>query len=116
MSAPVWEDLNAFLSTDDFADLATFIPSAGTPRDPVPVIFDDSHCNAEAGEVDVVAGESSMFCKASDAAGIRKDDVCVVSKKLPNGTLQEIGRFLLDHDPYPDGTGMVVVKLSRDFD
>lgn len=106
MPAPSWEDLDAFLSTDDFAVEAIFIPSeTGVPRAPVRVIFDEPYLNAETGEYDMASGEPRATCKESDIAGIRKNDAC------------DIGgvRFLLDHDPYPDGTGMACVKLSRDF-
>jgi len=118
MPAPAWENLDDFLSTDDFAFFATFVPNAGTgePRSPVPGIFDEPACNAEAGEFDAAVSEPKFTCKASDVVGIRKNDRCIVSRRLPNGSLEEIGRYLLDHDPHPDGAGLASVMLSRDFE
>jgi len=108
MRAPAWERLDDFLSEDDFAVRAVFIPEGGkgVPRNPVTVIFDEPYYNAEMGEYDMATGEPRVTCKASDVAGLKKHDACMI-----DGV-----RFVLDHDPYPDGTGMATVKLSRDFD
>lgn len=116
MPAPSWENLDDFLSVDDFADLATFVPSVGAQREPVPVIFDEPYMNVETGEYDMSTGEPRITCKESDVAGIKKNDECIIKRKRPDGTLVTIGTYLLDHDPYPDGTGMACVKLSKDFD
>jgi len=112
MPAPAWENLDDFLSLDEFAALATFIPDGGVARDPVAVIFDEPHSNAEAGEFDMDMSEPGVTCKEVDTVGIRKGDTCVISERQADGTVVAKGRYVLDHDPYPDGTGMALVKLS----
>lgn len=107
MPAPAWEDLDAFLSLDDFGVPAVFIPDKGegAPRDPVPVIFDEPYFNADLGEYDMSTGEPRVTGKEVDFAGLKKFDVCIVADV----------RFTLDHDPKPDGTGMAIITMSRDF-
>lgn len=106
MAAPAWERLDDFLSLDEFAVAAIFIPQAGAARDPVTVIFDEPFLNAELGEYDLSAGVPRALCKESDVAGLKKHDACLIGEV----------RFRLDHDPQPDGTGFATVLLSRDFD
>src|SRR5690606_35376931 len=111
---PAWETLDDFLSLDDFAVLAIFVPAGGVAREPVPVIFDEPYVNAETGEYDMAAGEPRVTCKAVDVIGLKKNDECVIVERRQDGTLLEVARYVLDHDPYPDGTGMAGVMLSRE--
>ena len=103
MPAPAWEDLEDFLSVDDFATVARFTTVSGERA--VTGIFDEPYFNAETGEYDLATGEPRFTCKESDVIGVRRNDACIV-----NGV-----PYSVDHDPYPDGTGMAVVKLSRAF-
>ena len=106
MPAPAWERLDDFLRVEDFAVLAVFQPAGGVARAPVAVIFDEPFLNAELGEYDLNTGVPRATCKEADVAGLKKHDGCLIGGM----------RFLLDHDPQPDGTGMAVVLLSRDPD
>jgi len=109
MPAPAWENLDDFLSTDDFADLATFTPAGGAARPPVPGIFDEPYFDRQLGEYTQGMGEPRFTCKASDVVGIRKHDECTIAG--------EPGvKYELVSDPDPDGTGMATVRLARVFD
>ena len=102
MPAPAWENLDDFLSTDDFATLAIFTPAGGQPRPGVAVIFDEPVMNAESGEYDFAAAEPRFTCKEADVVGLKKHDGCVIGGK----------EYELERDPHPDGTGMAVVILA----
>ena len=103
MPAPAWEDLEDFLSVDDFATVARFATVSGARA--VMGIFDEPYFNAETGEYDMATGEPRFTCKEADVIGVKRDDGCLI-----HGVF-----YRVDHDPYPDGTGMAVVKLSRAF-
>jgi hypothetical protein len=105
MPAPAWENLADFLSTDDFAVLATFTRAGGQVIADVPGIFDDPVMNVEAGEYDVAASMPRFTCAHARVAMLKKNDATTIDGVA----------YLLDHDPYPDGTGMAVLQLSRDF-
>lgn len=102
MPAPAWESLGDFLSLDDFATPVRVTQADGATRT-INCIFDEPYYNAELGEYDMASGEPRLTCKESDAAGLKKHDQCVVHG----------AEYELMHDPYPDGTGMAVVKLMR---
>lgn len=106
MPAPAWENLDDFLSTDDFAVLATFTRAGGQVIPNVRGIFDDPTMNAETGEYDVAASQPRFTCAYTPVAALKKNDACMIDGIA----------YLLDHDPHPDGTGMAVIELSRDYE
>lgn len=101
MTAPTWEDLDEFLSVDDFATVARFVTEAGDQQ--VIGIFDEPYFNVELGEYDMATGEPRFTCNEADVLGVRRNDECIISGVS----------YCVDHDPHPDGTGIAVVKLSR---
>ena len=105
MPAPAWEDLSAFLSVDDFATLASFTTKSGQTIPGVPGIFDDPTMNVESGEYDMASSQPRFTCAYAPVAALKKNDECVIDGVT----------YLLDHDPHPDGTGMAVLMMSRDF-
>ncbi len=117
MPAPAWEDLTAFLSTDDFAILATFTRANGQVIPDVPGIFDEAVMNVEAGEYDMAAGSPRFTCAHAPVAALKKNDAATVYQVDARGAKVLPGvAYLLDHDPHPDGTGMALLQLSQDFD
>jgi len=106
MHAPAWENLDDFLSTDDFATLATFTRVNGQVIPGVRVLFDEPGFNAQTGEYDIAARQPRVTCKWRDVSALKKNDSVVIDGVA----------YLLDHDPHPDGVGMAVIELSRDYD
>lgn len=106
MPAPAWENLADFLSTDDFATLATFTRAGGQVIEGVPGIFDDPVMNVEAGEYDAAVSMPRFTCAHARVAMLKKNDAALIDGVA----------YLLDHDPHADGTGMAVLLMSRDFD
>jgi hypothetical protein len=103
---PAWEDLSAFLDTDDFAVTATFIHiQTGQFFYGVPGIFDDPTANAEAGGFDLAGTSPTFLCAADRVAALKKYDVAIIGGV----------NYRLDHDPHPDGTGMARLNLSVDY-
>lgn len=97
---PVWDDLTAFLSEDDFAVPAVFAV-AGADRTAISVLFDDPHFSAEAGEYTMEAGSPRIMCRTADVAGIKKRDTVRIGGET----------YSVAHDPHADGTGMSQVDL-----
>jgi hypothetical protein len=106
MSAPAWEELSVFTDPDDFGVLATFTRVGGQVIPDVPGIFDEAVMNVQAGEYDMAAGMPRFTCAHAPVASLKKNDAVTIDGVA----------YLLDHDPHPDGTGMAVLTLSRDFD
>lgn len=105
MPAPSWEKPGDFLSTVDFATLATFTRSTGQVIADVPGIFDDAVMNVETGEYDMAAGIPRFTCTFASVAMLKRHDTAVIDGR----------NFALAHDPRPDGTGWAVVEMSEDF-
>lgn len=106
MPAPAWEDLSVFTDPDDFGVLVTFTRAGGQVIPSVPGIFDDPAMNAETGEYDIALSQPRFTCAYAPVATLKKNDAAVIDGVA----------YLLDHDPHPDGTGMAILTLSRDFD
>lgn len=106
MPARPWENLNDFLSPDEFADLATFTRQGEVIAKDVPGIFDDPAMNVEAGEYDMSVSDPRFTCAHDRVSMLKKNDATVICGVV----------YLLDHDPKTDGTGMAVLKMSRDFE
>jgi hypothetical protein len=102
MSAPSWENPDAFLQLDDFAIAVTVTPQGGVSR-VVRGIFDEPYLNAQLGEYEADVTEPRLTCKAADVAGLAaKDEVQIygVTYYLPTG-------------PQLDGTGFAVLRLAK---
>lgn len=94
-------DLDAFLSTDEFADVVTGRPDGK----PFRAIYDETYFDPDAGETVVDTTQPRITCKLSDLAGItRKTPLTVKGKTYTVVKVQ------------PDGTGMAVVLLSHQND
>lgn len=101
MSHYDWEDLDDFLSEDEFADVALFQTDQG--EQPVSGIFDNAWLLAETGEVDLETSQPRFTCKASDVTHItRGQDVVIEGDDYSVLTVE------------PDGTGMAVVVLTNE--
>jgi hypothetical protein len=102
MNGPAWENLDDFLSGDDFAVQAIITPLNGAPRPPVSVLFDEPYLNAQTGEYEMDTSDPRISGKESDFAGIGR------------GAVVQIGAASYDvmTDPQGDGTGWAVLKLA----
>lgn len=103
MPTPVWDDLDDFLSLDDFAITAT--PDGGQT---FPLIVEEQYFSAELGTYDMNTSDPWATAKASDVVGLKKRSRLAIKQ---NSALY--GVFWLTHDPEPDGTGMATLRLSR---
>lgn len=101
MPAPAWENLDAFLSPDEFATTAQLQLQNGTTRS-VRGIYDEPFLNAELGEYDLDTTRPRLLCKAGDLAGVTRGDVLVI-----NGQTLDILSA-----PQADGTGMATLDLA----
>lgn len=97
----VLDDLDGFLSTEDFGSAATL--TCGTGKNAVTtlinVIFDDGFRAVE----NLESAAPQAHCKASDVAAAAHGD-----------TLQVGGATYTIRGIQPDGTGMTVLILSED--
>lgn len=99
---PAWDDLDQFLSTDDFAVAATLRPANGGART-VRGIFDAPYLNAQLGEYEVDSSKPRFTCKESDVAGAKRGDEI---------TIPGAGTFDILTSPHGDGTGMATLELA----
>lgn len=104
MPTPDWDDLDAFVDTDDFAVLCTVTPQEGPPRQ-IKGIFDEPYFNAQIGEYETDSSRPRLHCKEADVAGLKRED----SVNVPSE-----GNFTIMGYPQRDGTGMAVLELARD--
>ncbi|GAB6853013.1 head-tail joining protein [Asaia astilbis] len=103
MPVPAWDDLDSFLSLDDFAVTAT--PDGGQA---FALIVEEQYFSAELGTYDMNTSDPWATAKASDVVGLKKRSrLTIKQNSLPYGV------FWLTHDPKPDGTGMATLRLSR---
>lgn len=99
---PAWDDLTAFIDGDDFA-VEAFIAQAGVTRR-VLGIFDNPYLAAEANGYKMDSEEVTLTAIETTLAGIKRGATCSVE-----GTTYAV----LDA-PKPDGTGMAVLRLSKE--
>jgi hypothetical protein len=102
MPAPVWDDLDVFVDTDDFAVTATITPTTGA-RD-IPCIFDDPYLNAQLGEYEWDGGKPRITAKETDLIGVTRTTPVFVNGK----------QYYALTNPQQDGTGMAVLTLSEE--
>lgn len=101
MPSPVWENLDAFLQTDDFATLAVVDRQGGDPLS-FSAIFDDPYLDAQLGEYNLETAQPRLTCKLSDVPGVHRGDTVLV-----DGVTYDILS-----EPQSDGAGMAVLKLA----
>lgn len=100
---PDWENLNEFLSADDFGDEAVFTITGGTVLPAITGILDELFLMAEIGEYDLESTQPRFVCKTVDVNQVSRGDTVVI-----NGlTYDVLG------NPQDDGTGLSVVILAR---
>jgi hypothetical protein len=94
-------DLDTFINDDDFAVDAIYTPVEGDSKI-IKVIFDNAYkqMNLQTG---VESGGTSAQLKSSDVEDIAKDDTLEIN---------DIAYNIIGIEP--DGTGMIVVRLSED--
>ena len=102
MSSPTWEDLNEFLSTDDFAVNGVIHLENGTTRS-VNGIFDDPYQGAQMGQYERDQVRPSFEFKQSDAGGIHRGDWIVIGGET----------YDVMTTPQRDGTGMAKLELAK---
>lgn len=102
MPNPAWDDLSEFVDADDFA-VPVVVTQAGSIRR-FSGIFDDPYLDAQVGEYAMDSSEPRVTAKEADMIGIRRGAICIVAGK---------SWAVLDA-PKPDGTGMAVLKLSKE--
>lgn len=101
MPTPAWDDLDAFVNTDDFAVLATVTLQDGTARS-VPGIFDDPYLNAQLGEYELDTSRPRLTCKEADVIGVLRGDRVDIGGKT----------YDVLTSAQADGTGMAVLELA----
>jgi len=96
-----FDDLDVFLSTDEFAVAAVVTLLDGTTRQ-VRGIFDDPYMNAQLGGYEQDSTDPRLFCKWADTEGIERG--CSVA----------IGAAVYDvlAGAQGDGTGMATLRLA----
>ena len=111
MPAPLWEDLDVFLNTDDFAMFGTVTLQSGAVRT-FTGIFDDPYLNAELGEYDMDNMRPRFLCRETDAAGITRGDTITVFQKDKRGVVVWSRNYDILTSEQPTGDGMAVLDLS----
>lgn len=104
MPAPSWEDLGAFLQTDDdggFATVAVVTLQGGAVRN-VTGIFDDPYLDAQLGEYVADTSSPRFTCRESDTAGIGRGAEIVIGGKT----------YDIMTAPQSDGVGMATLRLE----
>ena len=103
MTGPAWDNLDTFLSTDDFAVDAVLTFQAGGTR-AVKVIYDEPYLNAQLGEYEADRTDPRANGKEADFAGVTRGDTLRISS---TGQVLDILTA-----PQPDGTGWAVLQLA----
>lgn len=101
MPTPAWDDLDAFVSTDDFAIAATVRLQDGGTRI-VRGIFDDPYLNAQLGEYELDTSRPRLTCKEADVIGVLRGDRVDIGGKT----------YDVLTSAQADGTGMAVLELA----
>ena len=102
MPARDWEDLTAFLQTDEFADTVVVTLQDGRTLSVVG-IFDDPYLNAQLGEYELDTTRPRLTCRAGDVVEVGRGDTVTIDGET----------FDVMTSPQPDGTGMAVLDLAR---
>lgn len=98
-----WENLDEFLSLEDFCSEAVFTLNGGTVLPAINGILDELFLMAEIGEYDLESTQPRFICKTVDVNQVSRGDTVVI-----NGlTYDVLG------NPQDDGTGLAVIILAR---
>ena len=111
MPSPLWEDLDVFLDTDDFALFGTVTFQSGDVCT-FPGIFDDPYLNAELGEYDMDNMKPRFLCKEVDVAEVTRGDTIVVFQKNKRGVVVWSKNFDILTSAQPTGDGMALLELA----
>lgn len=98
---PAWDDLDEFLSADDFAAIVTVELENGTVRN-FKGIFDDPYFNTQIGEYEADTSRPRVTCKLSDVTGVKRGDTVWVEGRV----------YSVLTSPQGDGTGMAVLEIA----
>jgi hypothetical protein len=100
--SPSWENLDAFLSLDEFAVTAIIWVSDGVSREVVG-IFDDPYFDVQLGEYRLDTSSPRLQSSEAALAGV------------PRGAAVSIEGvdYVVLSDPKSDGTGMATVELVK---
>ncbi len=101
MANPAWDDLDAFLSADEFAVKAIVRLQDGGTR-VVTGIFDDPYLNAQLGEYEVDTSRPRFTCKEADVIGVLRGDRVDIASRT----------YDVLSSAQPDGTGMAILELA----
>lgn len=101
MPTPAWDDLDAFVSTDDFAVLATVRLQDGGTR-VLRGIFDDPYLNTQLGEYEMDTSRPRLTCKEADVIGVKRGDLVDIDGRT----------YDVLTSAQADGTGMAVLDLA----
>lgn len=102
MPAPDWEDLDAFLDENEFADSVTVTRADGTVLT-LSGIYEDQYLDARLGEYMMDSKRPRVWCKCADVPGVRRGDICTVA-----GIAYDVMT-----EPQGDGTGMAMLDLAE---
>ncbi len=97
-------DFNAAFFNGDFDEAAVYTPSGGQART-VQVVFDNEYQAAQfqQSDAEIESSGPKATCRESDVSGVAHGD-----------TLQVRGTIYSIAEVHPDGTGLVILILSRD--
>lgn len=98
---PDWEDIDAFLSVDEFAVQVILKLSNGTVR-PLRGIFDDPYLNAQLGEYELDLSRPRLTCKWVDVKDVTRGDVVEIAGRS----------YDILSGAQGDGTGMAILDLA----
>ncbi|WP_417842023.1 head-tail joining protein [Terasakiella sp.] len=104
MTQPSWDDLDVFLSPDDFGVQAVLTPQDGGTTREVTVIYDEPYFNPQLGEYEADRTEPRANGKEADFVGVKRGDTLTISS---TGKVLDILTA-----PQPDGTGWAVLVLA----
>ena len=95
------EDLAPYFNDEDFAEVATWTPTGGSPTS-VNVIFDDEYVEIDSGQVGISGSRPMALCPVSAVPAIAEDepfDIGGVNYKVAESK--------------PDGTGLMIIILKK---
>jgi hypothetical protein len=101
MPTPAWDDLDAFVSTDDFAVQIILQMQDGTTRS-FAGIFDEPYLNAQLGEYEADTSRPRVACKEADVLGVTRGDRITLDGKI----------YDVLSAPHIDGTGFASLELA----
>lgn len=99
--SPAWDDLDAFVTPGEFAEVVIITLANGTTRQ-VNAIFDDPYFNDQLGEYDLDAAQPRLTAKMADLVGVNRGDEVLVAGVAYNVLFPPLG----------DGTGMATLKMA----